>query len=91
MSSAIIKRSVILHGRKTSVSLEDEFWTALNEIAGRQRVTVSNLVQQIDRNRGDANLSSAIRVYVFNHVRASDKAVQQPEGLSSGVPLQTVY
>lgn len=69
MKSTVIKRSVILHGHKTSVSLENEFWQGLNDIANRQRISVSNLVQKIDRERSNSNLSSAIRVFVFNHIR----------------------
>ena len=67
MKSAIIKRSVVLDGHKTSVSLENEFWEGLREIAGRQKANLSSLVRQIDRTRVNGNLSSAIRVYVFNH------------------------
>jgi len=69
MKSAIVKRSVVLDGHKTSVSLEDEFWDGLREIAGRQNANMSSLVRQIDRDRGSGNLSSAIRVFVFNHFR----------------------
>ena len=73
MKSTVVKRSVILNGRKTSVSLEDDFWQALNEIADGRRVSVSNLVQTIDHERRNANLSSAIRVFVFNQVRAGSR------------------
>lgn len=79
MKSAIIKRSVMLDGHKTSVSLENEFWEGLREIAGRQKANLSSLVRQIDRNRSNGNLSSAIRVFVFNHFRAPiAAAVAQP-------------
>jgi predicted DNA-binding ribbon-helix-helix protein len=71
MKTAIIKRSIVLHGHKTSVSLENEFWEGLREIADRSRINVSNLAQQIDDDRkGAGNLSSAIRVYVLNQFRA---------------------
>ncbi len=70
MKSAIIKRSVVLNGHKTSVSLENEFWEGLREIAETQKTNLSNLVRQVDRDRGDGNLSSAIRVYVFKHFHA---------------------
>jgi len=73
MKSTVVKRSVILNGRKTSVSLEDDFWQALNEIADGRRVSVSNLVQTIDHERRNANLSSAIRVFVLNQVRAGSR------------------
>jgi predicted DNA-binding ribbon-helix-helix protein len=70
MKSAIVKRSVVLDGHKTSVSLENEFWEGLRAIAERQKANLSSLVRQIDRNRSNGNLSSAIRVFVFNHFRS---------------------
>jgi predicted DNA-binding ribbon-helix-helix protein len=70
MSSINIKRSIVLNGHKTSVSLENEFWEGLREIANAQNVKLSTLVQQIDQGRREgANLSSAIRVFVFNQLR----------------------
>jgi predicted DNA-binding ribbon-helix-helix protein len=69
MKSAVMKRSVIIGRHKTSVSLEDEFWIQLKEIAGTKQATVSQLLAQIDEGRGHHNLSSAIRVYVLEHFR----------------------
>jgi predicted DNA-binding ribbon-helix-helix protein len=71
MKSAVVKRSVVIGGHKTSVSLEDEFWTQLREIAGAKQATVSQLLAQIDERRDSPNLSSAIRVYVLEHFRNS--------------------
>ena len=70
MNSVNIKRSIVRNGQKTSVSLEKEFWEALREIASSQNAKLTTLVQQIDENRQGSNLSSAIRVFVFNHMRA---------------------
>jgi len=64
MKSSIVKRSVSLYGRRTSVSLEDAFWKALREIAYRQHVSLSHLIESIDTNRKRGNLSSAIRLFV---------------------------
>jgi predicted DNA-binding ribbon-helix-helix protein len=69
MKSVIIKRSIVLNGHKTSVSLENEFWEGLRQIADTQKSKVSALVQRIDRERTNRNLSSAIRIFVFNHFR----------------------
>ena len=69
MKSVIIKRSIVLNGHKTSVSLENEFWEGLRHIADGQKTKVSALVQRIDRERTNRNLSSAIRIFVFNHFR----------------------
>jgi predicted DNA-binding ribbon-helix-helix protein len=68
-ATAVIKRSLCLHGKKTSVSLENEFWQALHEAAAVERTSVSALVECIDRERMTCNLSSAIRVFVFRWVR----------------------
>ena len=68
MKSAISKRSVVINGRKTSVSLEEPFWAGVRDIAGAQEMTVSSLLRQIDLDRRDTNLSSAIRVYVLQHI-----------------------
>ena len=67
MKSRISKRSIIIAGHKTSVSLEDEFWNSLKEIAGQRDMTVSELA--IDREREHANLSSAIRLFVLGVYR----------------------
>ena len=69
MKSAIIKRSVIIDGHKTSISLEDAFWSDLKEIAHRHQSTLSKLVTQIDETRQQGNLSSAIRLFVLEHIR----------------------
>jgi len=69
MKSPVVKRSIIIGGRKTSVSLEDAFWTDLKEIAHSQGATVSKLIAQIDDTRQQGNLSSAIRLYVLKHIR----------------------
>jgi predicted DNA-binding ribbon-helix-helix protein len=69
MQSVIIKRSVDILGRKTSVSLEEPFWLALKHIAAKRAATVGHLVASIDagRRRENANLSSAIRLFVLDH------------------------
>jgi predicted DNA-binding ribbon-helix-helix protein len=71
-NSSVIKRSVIRNGHKSSISLEDQFWDALREIADRKDMAISTLVAAIDRSRTTSNLSSAIRVYVLDHFRRSD-------------------
>lgn len=67
MKSAVIKRSIVLAGHKTSVSLENEFWDGLREIADRENTSLAAVVGQIDHDRDSCNLSSAIRVFVFRH------------------------
>lgn len=67
--SAVIRRSITINGHKTSVSLENEFWHGLHEIADHEHTTIPLLVEQIDRSSDNCNLSSAIRLFVFNHLR----------------------
>ncbi|MGY9106852.1 MAG: ribbon-helix-helix domain-containing protein [Alphaproteobacteria bacterium] len=61
---AIKKRSVILEGHRTSVSLENAFWSDLKKFAAQRGLTVNQLVTEIDQQR-TGNLSSAIRVFVL--------------------------
>jgi predicted DNA-binding ribbon-helix-helix protein len=67
--SLVIKRSVVVGGHKTSVSLEDDFWDALKGIAREHRVTLSDLVGSLDEQRQHGNLSSTLRLFVLNHYR----------------------
>jgi predicted DNA-binding ribbon-helix-helix protein len=76
MNTVNIKRSIVRNGQKTSVSLENEFWEALREIANAQDKKLTALVQEIDQKRNGTNLSSAIRVFVFNHLRAQVAAAR---------------
>jgi predicted DNA-binding ribbon-helix-helix protein len=66
-ASPVIKRSIKIAGRQTSVSLEEAFWTALKDIAASKNTPVPNLVSTIDKERQHSNLSSAIRVHVLNY------------------------
>ena len=84
MKSPVVKRSIVIAGHKTSVSLEDAFWTGLKEIATRRDMTLSDLVASIDTDRRQGNLSSAIRLFVLDHYRALageevDEAAQEAE------------
>lgn len=63
------KRSLTLKGHRTSISLEDAFWSALNDIANKQTKSISELVELIDENRGEAGLSSTIRIYILQYYR----------------------
>ena len=69
MKSPVIKRSIVIAGHKTSVSLEDAFWKGLKDIAGTRDMTLSELVAAIDSERRHGNLSSAIRLFVLDHYR----------------------
>ena len=66
-----LKRSFSIAGHRTSISLEQAFWVALKDIARDQNRSLASVVASIDRERGDAGLSSAIRVWVLDHYRKS--------------------
>ncbi len=76
MNSAIIKRSVVIGGKKTSVSLEDTFWLGLKEIAVQKQMPLASILDMIADGRDTANLSSAVRQYVMQHFY--NLAVQSP-------------
>jgi predicted DNA-binding ribbon-helix-helix protein len=67
MISSVVKRSIKIDGRTTSVSLEDAFWSALKEIAKGRHMTLAELVTSINAKREHPNLSSAIRLFVLAH------------------------
>jgi predicted DNA-binding ribbon-helix-helix protein len=61
----------VVGGHKTSVSLEEAFWSGMKEISGARSMTLSQLVSEIDANRNQGNLSSAIRLFVLNHFKSA--------------------
>ena len=85
MKSSVIKRPIMINGRTTSISLEDEFWDCLRKIAAERKETLSSLVSGINANRKDANLSSAVRVFIveFYKDRSTRREFQQRE-----IPIQ---
>ena len=80
MKSPIVKRSIVIGGHKTSVSLEDAFWRGLKEIAHGRHATLSNMVAEIDKSRQQSNLSSAIRLFVLDRLRAPTVPAFPQEG-----------
>jgi predicted DNA-binding ribbon-helix-helix protein len=89
MKSPVVKRSIVIAGHKTSVSLEDAFWTSLKTIAGDRDITLSDLVASIDTDRRAGNLSSAIRLFVLDHYRMQpangNTADERPVGRHASV------
>ena len=69
MKSLVVKRSIVVSGHKTSVSLEDAFWSGIKEIASGRNITLSDLVTTVDSDRQQGNLSSAIRLFVLDFYR----------------------
>jgi predicted DNA-binding ribbon-helix-helix protein len=85
MKSPVVKRSIVIAGHKTSVSLEDAFWKGLKEIAGTRDMTLSDLVSAIDSDRRHGNLSSAIRLFVLNHYRTQAGALPDKDARDNAV------
>ena len=67
-TSSVTKRSVVINRHKTSISLEDAFWKEIKRIAAARDMTLSDLVAEIDSRRQQGNLSSAVRLYVLEHI-----------------------
>jgi predicted DNA-binding ribbon-helix-helix protein len=64
-SARVVKRSLVIAGHRTSISIEDAFWRRLRRIATNRGKSLNGLAAMVDASRGDANLSSAIRVFVL--------------------------
>ena len=72
MDTAVRKRSVVIAGHRTSISLEEAFWVALRAVARRRGVSVNGLVAAIDATRQPGNLSSALRIFVLGCYRSGE-------------------
>jgi predicted DNA-binding ribbon-helix-helix protein len=70
-NARVVKRSLVIAGHRTSVSLEDAFWRRLRRIAAERGLSLNVLAAMVDASRGDANLSSAIRVFVLEAMSAA--------------------
>jgi predicted DNA-binding ribbon-helix-helix protein len=82
-TSSVSKGSISFRNRKTSISLEDEFWEALNHIVQLRRTSLSNIFALIEDGRGQSNLSSAVRVFVLEYYQLHSDA--ERSGPSNGV------
>ena len=83
MKSLVVKRSVVIAGHKTSISLEDAFWKGLKEIAGIRNMTLSDLISSIDEAREHANLSSAIRLFILDFHRNHLEEATAPDMMAT--------
>jgi predicted DNA-binding ribbon-helix-helix protein len=85
MKSLVAKRSIVLAGHKTSITIEDAFWKGLRESADERHESLTQVINAIDANREHANLSSAVRLFVFGYYR--DQVVDQ---IAEGSALETL-
>ena len=86
MKSPVVKRSIVLNGHKTSISLEDQFWVEMKAIATERQLTLSQVVSMVDHDRGEAsNLSSALRCFVLSryYVPAASAASERASAVVS--------
>jgi len=80
VKSNIVKRSVVVDGHKTSVSLEEAFWNGMKRVVAERGIAVSELIREIDTERKQANLSSAIRLFLLGYYRSRAVAMgDQPK------------
>ena len=70
MKSSVVRRTIMIGDHRTSVSVEDAFWNSMKEISGQRDMTLSQLVGEIESNRQQGNLSSAIRLFVLDYFRS---------------------
>lgn len=91
MKSPIVKRSVMINGHKTSVSLEEGFWEGLKAIARLNGKTTQDLIGEIERTRTTGNFSSALRLFVLEHYRENSAPVpveNTPGGQAASAALR---
>jgi predicted DNA-binding ribbon-helix-helix protein len=89
MQNVVNKRSIVVAGHKTSVSLEDEFWNGLKEIGRSREITLSEIVSDIDTRRLNGNLSSAIRLFVLDHFQSETTGTAAMRGATIQQPQQS--
>jgi len=75
MKSPIVKRSIMIAGHRTSISLEDAFWRGLKEIAAKHEMSVQNVVAAVHGGRHRGNLSSTLRLFVLEYYRADNRGI----------------
>jgi predicted DNA-binding ribbon-helix-helix protein len=79
MKSLIVKHSIVIKGRRTTIGIEEAFWRSLKQIARERRVTLTLLISTIEAERNTANLASALRLFVLDHYReVARQATQGP-------------
>jgi hypothetical protein len=88
MKSPVVKRSIVVASHKTSVSLEEAFWNGMKEISSARNMTLSELVGEIDGNRQQGNLSSAIRLFVLDYFRSRASGTLHNESARSRLEEQ---
>jgi predicted DNA-binding ribbon-helix-helix protein len=86
---SVVKRSIVIAGHKTSVSLEDAFWKGLRQIAAIKEMTLSELAALIDKDRQQGNLSSHIRLFVLEYYQAQASTANAAEQITASTTATT--
>jgi predicted DNA-binding ribbon-helix-helix protein len=84
MKSPVVKRSIVVAGHKTSVSLEEAFWNGMKDISHERNLTLSELVGEIDGKRQQGNLSSAIRLFVLDYFKRAANSGKSNDAVPVG-------
>jgi predicted DNA-binding ribbon-helix-helix protein len=82
LKSPIVKRSIMIAGHRTSISLEDAFWRGLKEIAAKHDMSVQNVVAAVHGGRHRGNLSSTLRLFVLEYYRTDNCGMSKRHGES---------
>ena len=90
MRCASRKRSVVINGRHTSLSLEEPFWNIVRRIAREKKMTIAKLVEQIDSKHEQNNLSSAVRVYILDHFLQEEARLADFDAMVEGTAVTSV-
>jgi predicted DNA-binding ribbon-helix-helix protein len=88
-SDCLVTRNLQVGNSRTTIALEPIFWTILEEISQNRRLTVTQLIQDIEDMRGKHNRASAIRVYVINYLMPIPNGNEMPEMMGRAMDWRT--
>ena len=91
MNNEYIRRNVTIQGHRTSMSLENAIWSALEEICERENMTFNQLCSLVDRNRDGSSRTSAVRTFLVNYYRLVNSRCTEDDCCGNiGVSLENV-
>ncbi|MBU0725145.1 MAG: ribbon-helix-helix domain-containing protein [Alphaproteobacteria bacterium] len=87
MGTSLRSHNVVVNGHRTSMRLEPEMWSALREIAGREKMSINQLCGLINKVRDRSSLTSAVRVFILAYFRSVAKQLESPHFVGGRLPL----